>query len=159
MVPEPNQLARAAGASGIARGQTVTGEKAARAKQLRREMTEAEQRLWTLLRGRRLDGYRFRRQQVIDGFIVDFYCHEVALVVEVDGGVHTATREYDEERDGVLRGRGISILRLTNEDVMLRGLASLNTIRASLTGQHSSPPRRQERPRQAPLSPRERGRG
>jgi very-short-patch-repair endonuclease len=65
-------------------GQKVTKEKLQRAKELRREMTPAEKLLWNELRANKL-GVHFRRQQVIAGFIVDFYCHKVGLVVEVDG--------------------------------------------------------------------------
>ena len=63
-------------------GQKVTKEKLERAKELRREMTPAEKLLWKEVRAKKL-GVRFRRQQVIAGFIVDFYCHKAALVVEV----------------------------------------------------------------------------
>ncbi|WKZ37082.1 MAG: DUF559 domain-containing protein [Anaerolineales bacterium] len=68
----------------IVTGQKVAKEKLERAKELRREMTPAEKILWQELRANKL-GVRFRRQQVIQGFIVDFYCHKSALVVEVDG--------------------------------------------------------------------------
>jgi very-short-patch-repair endonuclease len=54
---------------------------------------------------------------VIDGFIIDFYCHEVGLVVEVDGGIHDEQQEYDAERDKVLMQRGIQIVRIRNEEV------------------------------------------
>ena len=56
-------------------GQRVMAEKVAQARRLRKQMTEAEKRLWERLRGNRVDGVHFRRQQIIDGFIVDFYCH------------------------------------------------------------------------------------
>src|SRR4051812_33525571 len=72
----------------IVRGQWVEDEKLARAKELRREMTPAERLLWSHLRRNQLNGLHFRRQQVIEGFITDFYCHSAALVVEVDGRIH-----------------------------------------------------------------------
>jgi very-short-patch-repair endonuclease len=66
----------------------------------------------------------FRRQQVIDGFIVDFYCHAAGLVVELDGGVHDLQPDYDEERDTVLLARGLRLLHLCDEGV-LTDLASV----------------------------------
>jgi len=102
----------------IIRGQTVSREKVWRAKQLRRNMTEAEQALWKHLRANRLGGWHFRRQQIIAGFIVDFYCHAAALVVEVDGEVHDQQIELDAERDRVLQERGFRILRFQNEMVL-----------------------------------------
>jgi len=69
-------------------GQSVSSEMYARSKELRREMTPAEKILWKELRTNKLSGLHFRRQQIIDRFIVDFYCHQHELVVEVDGDVH-----------------------------------------------------------------------
>jgi len=80
-------------------------------------MTAEEGIMWKCLRANRLHGFQFRRQQVIDGFIVDFYCHAAGLVVEVDGEVHQGQAEYDGERDRVLAARGLNILRIRNEDV------------------------------------------
>ena len=97
-------------------GQNVAPVKLQRAKELRRDMTEAERALWENLRGNLL-GFHFRRQQVIDGFIADFYCHAARLVVEVDGGVHAHRAEYDAQRDEVLQRRGLRILRIRNDDV------------------------------------------
>jgi len=102
---------------GIVRGQKVRPEKLARAKELRRQMTVAEELLWRRLRANRLDGYHFRRQQIIDGFIVDFYCHALGLVIEVDGEVHEHQEAYDNQRDEVLRARGLVVLRVANADV------------------------------------------
>src|SRR5438270_611728 len=80
-------------------GQRVDPAKVLRSKELRRQMTPAERSLWNCLRANRLGGLQFRRQQVIDGFIVDFYCHAAAVVVEADGPVHEQQAEYDAERD------------------------------------------------------------
>ena len=99
-------------------GQRVTEGKVARARQFRREMTAAERVLWQALRAGRLDGLHFRRQQIIDGFIVGFYCHAAALVVEVDGESHLKQPEYDSERDRILAARGLTILRVTNAEVL-----------------------------------------
>ncbi|MFB3820101.1 MAG: endonuclease domain-containing protein [Candidatus Methylomirabilales bacterium] len=98
-------------------GQRVTDEKLRLARELRRRMTPEERILWTHLRAHRLRGLHFRRQQVIDGYVVDFFCHEARLVVEVDGGVHRAQAGYDAERDRALAQRGLRVLRIPNEDV------------------------------------------
>jgi very-short-patch-repair endonuclease len=84
---------------------------------LRRNMTPAERILWEKLRHNCLDGLQFRRQQIIDGYIVDFYCHAKALIVEIDGDIHKQQLEYDAERDAHLISRGFHVLRFTNEDV------------------------------------------
>jgi very-short-patch-repair endonuclease len=94
-------------------GGKIDGAKQQRAIELRRSMTPEEQLLWERLRRNSLDGLHFRRQQVIEGFIVDFYCHAVGLVVEVDGAMHEET--YDAERDNVLEAREISVLRFRND--------------------------------------------
>ena len=98
-------------------GQKVDRIKLQRARELRRGMTEEESILWSQLRTHRLHGLHFRRQQVIDGFIVDFYCHSRRLVVEVDGGIHQEQAAHDSERDQILRARELRILRVRNEDV------------------------------------------
>lgn len=98
-------------------GQQVTPAKVARARELRSSATFEERILWEHLRAHRLRGLHFRRQQVIDGFIVDFYCHSERLVIEVDGEVHEAQTEYDAERDTILRARGLRMLRFTNSEV------------------------------------------
>lgn len=98
-------------------GQKVTSEKVARAKELRRQMTEEEQILWQHLRANRLGGWHFRRQQVIAGFIVDFYCHAASLVVELDGPIHASQVEVDTERDRVLAEKGMRVLRFQNRQV------------------------------------------
>ena len=87
-------------------GQQVTKEKQQRAKELRRDMTPAEKILWEELRANRL-GVHFRRQQVIAGFIVDFYCHKAALVVEVDGDIHDLQQEEDTRQEKALHELGL----------------------------------------------------
>ena len=98
--------------------QKISREKLQRAKEMRREMTPAETKLWTRLRANRLMGYHFRRQQIIEPYIVDFYCHEVGLVVEVDGSIHLEQEEYDRQRDQHLQESGLYVLHFTNADVM-----------------------------------------
>jgi very-short-patch-repair endonuclease len=99
-------------------GQKVNQAKVKRAKELRRQMTEEERILWQHLRANRLHGFHFRRQQVIDGFIVDFYCHAAGLVVEVDGEIHQQQAEYDADRDQILSARGLRILRIRATEVL-----------------------------------------
>ena len=101
----------------IITGQKIDPAKLERAKELRREMTEEERILWRRLRADKLKGFHFRRQQIIDGFIVDFYCHAAGLVVEVDGPIHDRQTEYDERRDRALCQHGLRILRVRNEEV------------------------------------------
>ena len=101
----------------IVRGQAVQPEKLLLAKQLRREMTLAEQRLWKALRRNAADGFHFRRQQVIAGYIVDFYCNTAKLAIEADGGVHGEQTNYDELRDGVLARNGVHVVRISNEAI------------------------------------------
>ena len=101
----------------IVTNQKVTQEKLQRAKELRREMTPAEKILWEELRANKL-GVHFRRQQVIQGFIVDFYCHKAGLVIEVDGDIHDLQKEEDERREKVLRELGLRIVRFRNDEVV-----------------------------------------
>ncbi len=98
-------------------GQKAQPAKAARAKELRKAMRPEERMLWNALRANRLSGLHFRRQQLIDGYIVDFYCHAAGLVVEVDGEVHDEQYAYDVERDGVLAGRDLQVMRFQNHEV------------------------------------------
>ena len=97
--------------------QAVTKAKLERAKELRREMTPAEKLLWQEIRANKL-GVRFRRQQVIQGFIVDFYCHRAGLVVEVDGDIHDLQKEEDERREKVLSEMGLKVVRFRNDEVV-----------------------------------------
>ena len=89
-----------------------------RARQLRREQTPAEQKLWAALRGSLLGGFKFRRQRLIGRFIVDFFCAEAKLVVEIDGDVHAGQEEYDQVRTDWLEERGYRVIRFCNEDVI-----------------------------------------
>jgi very-short-patch-repair endonuclease len=92
-------------------------EKQAQAEQMRRAMTPSEKRLWERLRANRLNGLAFRRQQVIDGFIADFYCRATRLVIECDGPVHAAQVEYDQERDRIIAAYNLRVLRFTNGQI------------------------------------------
>lgn len=90
-----------------------------RCRQLRTSQTPAEVKLWTCLRNRQLFGLKFRRQHPIGKFIVDFYCHEANLAIELDGGGHTdsAQVKYDKERTESLEAEGVKVLRFWNTDV------------------------------------------
>ena len=97
---------------------TVASDKRALAKQLRQNQTPSEKVFWENVRNNRLLGFHFRRQQVLDGFIVDFYCHKIGLVVEIDGPIHLSQSSYDREREKILRQRGLKLVRFTNEQVL-----------------------------------------
>jgi len=84
--------------------------------EMRESPTKAEAILWKHLRGKKM-GVKFRRQHIIDRFIVDFYCVQNGLVVEVDGDIHKNQIERDKEREVILEGLGCKILRFTNEEV------------------------------------------
>jgi very-short-patch-repair endonuclease len=95
------------------------------ARQLRKNQTEQEQILWELLRNRKLLGYKFLRQHPIVYrtfnkqlffFIADFYCAEKELVIELDGHVHEFQKEYDEQRDIILKRKGLRTLRIQNHE-------------------------------------------
>ncbi|MCE2719253.1 MAG: endonuclease domain-containing protein [Dolichospermum sp.] len=87
---------------------------------MRTEATLAEKQLWQRLKNKQLLGFKFRRQQVIDRFIVDFYCHEVKLVIEVDGEIHNYTQVEDAIREEFLESLGLRVVRFKNEDVLFR---------------------------------------
>ena len=117
--------------AGIVTDQIVTKAKLERAKELRREMTPAEKLLWQEVRANKL-GVRFRRQQVIQGFIVDFYCHKAGLVVEVDGDVHDLQKEEDKRREKVLSEMGLRIVRFGNDEVGRELSAVVEKIKVSI---------------------------
>jgi very-short-patch-repair endonuclease len=125
-------------ARNIVIGQKVQEAKVVRAKELRRDMTEEERILWQHLRANRLLGLRFRRQQVIDGFIADFYCHAAGLVVELDSRSHDQQAEYDAERDRIVSARGLHVLRVRNEEIRQQLRAVLLRI-AGLCGGEPNP--------------------
>ena len=102
-------------------------------------MTDAERALWRLLRDRRLQGWRFRRQEPIDRFIVDFICFGARLIIEVDGG-QRADSESDKERDAYLRSQGFRALRLWNNDVLSNADGVYQTIMLALHGRAPSDP-------------------
>ncbi len=86
-------------------------------KTLRESMTLAEKTIWGFLKANRLNGIHFRRQQIIEGFIVDFYCHAAGLIIEIDGPIHERRKEQNAKREQVLKARGLRILRFSNDRV------------------------------------------
>src|SRR5436190_15599739 len=92
------------------------------ARELRQAETSAEDLLWTLLRNRRLLGFKFRRQHQIGKYIADFYCRDAQLVIECDGSVHESNEQWqhDQARDVYLASQGLQVLRFGNEDVLKR---------------------------------------
>jgi very-short-patch-repair endonuclease len=91
----------------------------ARARKLRRDLTDAEKRLWAVLRNRNLDGWKFRRQMPIDSFIVDFCCIKARLILELDGGQHADEKKcYDDLRSQQLKVLGFRVVRFWNSEVM-----------------------------------------
>jgi very-short-patch-repair endonuclease len=117
--------------TGVTSLQYVDDGKTEQARFLRRAATPAEIALWKELRNRKVAGLKFRRQQVIEGFIADFYCKSVKLVIEVDGGIHKSPdqRVTDAHREKVFKGRGITTLRLSNEMV----LQNMPTVKAVIS--------------------------
>ena len=91
-----------------------------RAREMRKTPTPAEMILWETLRDRKILDKKFRRQFALDCFILDFYCQELKLVIEVDGEIHSEPGQvaHDENRDGYLRSLGCTILRFPNEAVI-----------------------------------------
>lgn len=121
-----------------------------RRRQLRRDQTPAEKVLWYILRDRRFEGFKFRRQHPCGPYILDFCCIERSLVIELDGGQHFEPRAeaYDQCRSAFLREKGWSILRFTNPELLFEREGVLQTIVVALGS--PSPPRV---PRLAVLGP------
>ena len=88
------------------------------ARNLRRNQTEAEKRLWRSLRDRQICGFKFRRQHIIEPYIVDFVCIEKKLIVEIDGGQHAERVDADNERTSYLENKGYKVIRFWNNDVL-----------------------------------------
>ena len=98
---------------------------------MRHQPTEAEERLWLLLRDRRFALHKFRRQFPIAPFIVDFVCLDVRLIIEADGSQH-ADSARDLSRDAYLRGQNFRLLRLWNNDILARPNEVMDAIWAAL---------------------------
>jgi len=110
----------------------------------RKNPTAAEQQIWfQVLRNRQLLGYKFLRQKPIDGYIVDFYCAALGLVIEIDGDSHVSKEEYDVERTRILNAYGLQVIRYTNSDILSNLEAVYENLNAQITRMqktlHSSP--------------------
>jgi very-short-patch-repair endonuclease len=101
------------------------------AKTLRKKSTDAENVLWKQLRRKQLEGLKFRRQQPIDNYVVDFVCFKKRIVIEVDGGQHSIERDKDSERDNYLVINGFKVLRFWNNEVLQNIEGVLEIIRKS----------------------------
>jgi len=88
-----------------------------KAREMRENPTLAEGKLWEYLRSKRT-GFKFRKQEIILGYIVDFYCPELMLAIEADGGIHDEQRNEDKIRDRRLRDKGVIVLRFRNEEIL-----------------------------------------
>ncbi|HZX69865.1 MAG TPA: endonuclease domain-containing protein [Rhodanobacter sp.] len=125
-----------------------------RARGLRQNMTDAEQKLWYRLRNRQLNGQKFRRQHEIDHYIVDFVSNKAMLIVELDGGQHAEQVGYDEHRTRHLQARGYRVLRFWNNEALTNIESVLEVILEAVAkpAPHPSPLPRGERESSAPES-------
>ncbi|MCU0845245.1 MAG: DUF559 domain-containing protein [Spirochaetes bacterium] len=105
------------------------------ARDLRKNPTPAERILWEELKEKKLEGFKFRRQHPIGRYILDFYCHEAKLVIEVDGKIHELynNTEYDKLRTEELESHGLKVIRFNNEEVLNNSTKVLNEIKKHLT--------------------------
>jgi very-short-patch-repair endonuclease len=110
-----------------------------KARQLRRDQTDAEQRLWTRLRDRQLCGVKFRRQHPVGPFVADFCCPQRKLIVELDGGQHAEDVAADQKRSRFLEAQGCRVLRFWNHDVLGNTEAVLERIAEALSDPHPCP--------------------
>jgi very-short-patch-repair endonuclease len=110
------------------------------AKRLRRNQTDAERVLWFRLRDRRLAGWKFKRQAPIDRYVVDFFCAEARLIIEIDGGQHDRQRERDSDRTAALEAMGYLVLRFWNNEVMQNTAGVLETVMSTVNQTRPEPP-------------------
>jgi len=103
------------------------------ARQFRKEPTKSEDLLWQELRGKKLEGVKFRRQQPVSPFVVDFYASSLHLVVEVDGEIHKTQQEADRERQNILEQLGLTVLRLSADQVEIDISSSLDLISETIS--------------------------
>ena len=102
------------------------------ARQLRRDMTDAERCLWKHLRAHQFAGEKFRRQEPLGSYIVDFFSHRSRLIIELDGGQHAVQVEYDRERTPWLESRGYRVVRFWNHQVLTETESVLEAIPLAL---------------------------
>ena len=102
------------------------------ARTLRKGQTSTEEKVWSILRNRQCFGLKFRRQHVIEGFVVDFYCHEQRVAIEIDGGIHKNQKDYDEFRQIKIEAKDISFIRITNEEIGQDEYVVINKIKEKI---------------------------
>lgn len=110
-----------------------------RARALRMRQTEVEQKLWFHLRAHRFMGLKFRRQQPIGIYIVDFFCYDLKLIIELDGGQHQDNAQYDQQRDAWLKAQGHTILRFWNHHICQEPAAVLAAIAQTVVSLSACP--------------------
>lgn len=112
-----------------------------RAQELRNNSTEAERRLWQHLRNRQVEGVKFRRQQPIEGYIVDFVSFNQRIIIELDGGQHAEALPQDRQRDACLTMNGFTVLRFWNNDIFMNLEGVLEVIKQCCVAGTSHSPR------------------
>jgi len=103
------------------------------AKTLRKNLTDSERKLWKYLQAKGFEGLKFRRQEPIGNYIVDFVCYEKRLVIEIDGGQHMEEKSKDGVRDKWFREQGFKVLRFWDNEVLTNIVGVLELIRQSIT--------------------------
>ena len=116
-------------------GRLLTGV----AKLLRREMTDAERVLWREVRAHRFSGFKFKRQEPLGAYVVDFICYEARLIIELDGGQHASQQEADAERTRWLESSGFRVIRFWNNDVLSNITGVMQEIERQMTSFPLSP--------------------
>jgi len=111
-----------------------------RSRKLREQMTDAERKLWKVLRKKQMNGYKFRRQYPVRKYILDFVCLDTRLVIEVDGGQHQESVANDQERTLWLEQQGFKVLRFWNNEVLDNLYAVLEVIWGELRCDTQPPP-------------------
>ncbi len=127
LAPLPSPSGRGAGGEGAHKIPMPESVKAF-ARKLRQEQTDAEALMWELLRDKRLGGAKFRRQHPVQSYVLDFYCHEAKLAIELDGGQHADALVHDEKRAEFLKSQGINVLRFWNNEFLAQTEAVLEKI-------------------------------
>jgi len=106
----------------------VRADAKGKARELRAQMTDAESLLWQQLRGRRFQGFKFRRQRPLGPYILDFVCLDAGLVIEIDGGQHAEQQAYDKARTALIESHNLAVIRFWNHEVMNDTAAVLEKI-------------------------------
>ncbi|MHB8156135.1 MAG: endonuclease domain-containing protein [Desulfocucumaceae bacterium] len=122
------------GKTGLIQFQKINPTKLQLAKYFRSHMTYGECCFWNMCRRNQVAGLQFRRQQIIYGFIADFYCNQINLVVEIDGGIHEQQKDYDKLRTEIINLYGIRVIRFTNQEVVDKSDRVLERLKEAAKG-------------------------